>query len=602
LGFLTDRANILDEEICFEDFDEIKPPVSDWFEVSNYIPFSNKEKLYSGCRISVGNDIQKWLKAYDVLNGREVNGIISVINANKSKYNLIYLRDLEIRTAEKLKKTPQNKGFGLGNNLINSVKFDNFRTSGNESFNLKNSVNEISIPTITTATITTNTFTNTTYSSNYFKNTGTRPKTHFLNSYPGVCPTSTIQMTNPIGTDNSGGSDINSLVHALQNITINTQMPQKPKFYKIDQDPQLWLKAYERVCISNMWTDSLKVRNFGQNVCEEVVSWFSDNFGDIDLRLLRWKDLKYAFINEFQSRGRKLENCMRLNQIKQGNDESVRNYFRRAIELCNIVDEEMSEKAKVTAVFYGMKSTIRTHILNLGNWPLTENISDLMNFALNAESILELNSIIENKSIQKTNGNQYINTNQKNKYQRNFSPRNNQNKYKQNFDQIGNKNSNFNQHYYERNNESNSKRCFICNSEEHLARSCSQNQRGFSNNWLPKALLNEKYQSQNNFSHNNSRSYYLQNRRGNNNNDKGNTYRNLDYKNYYSNKKGYNNYHSQRANDYSSKEQTNVSEHQQKEPKVSHKSNKQNSDSNPTNSGIGQKTFSSDQNRERNLN
>jgi hypothetical protein len=76
----------------------------------------------------------------------------------------------------------------------------------------------------------------------------------------------------------------------LQNITISTQVPQKPKFYKIDQGPQLWLKAYERVCISNMWTDSLKIRNFGQSVCGEVVSWFSNNFGDIDLRLSKWKD------------------------------------------------------------------------------------------------------------------------------------------------------------------------------------------------------------------------------------------------------------------------------------------------------------------------
>jgi hypothetical protein len=76
----------------------------------------------------------------------------------------------------------------------------------------------------------------------------------------------------------------------LQNITISTQVPQKPKFYKIDQGPQLWLKAYERVCISNMWTDSLKIRNFGQNVCEEVVSWFSNSFCDIDLRLSKLKD------------------------------------------------------------------------------------------------------------------------------------------------------------------------------------------------------------------------------------------------------------------------------------------------------------------------
>jgi hypothetical protein len=112
LGFLTDRANILGEDICFEDFDEIKPPVSNWFEISNYIPFSYKEKLYSGCRISTGNDTQKWLKAYDVLYGREVNGIISMISANKSKYNLIYLRDLEIRTAEKLKKPHKIKGLG----------------------------------------------------------------------------------------------------------------------------------------------------------------------------------------------------------------------------------------------------------------------------------------------------------------------------------------------------------------------------------------------------------------------------------------------------------------------------------------------------------
>jgi hypothetical protein len=109
------------------------------------------------------------------------------------------------------------------------LKFDDiFRTSGSESFNLKNSINEIPIPTLTTATITTNTFTNTTYSSNYFKNTGDRTKTHFSNSNPGVFPTNTIQMANPMGIDNSSGSDINSLVHALQNIIINTQMPQKP--------------------------------------------------------------------------------------------------------------------------------------------------------------------------------------------------------------------------------------------------------------------------------------------------------------------------------------------------------------------------------------
>jgi hypothetical protein len=99
-----------------------------------------------------------------------------------------------------------------------------------------------------------------------------------------------------------------------------------------------------------------------------------------------------------------------------------------------------------------------------------------------------LNSIIENKSKQETNANQYNKAIQKNKYKRNYS-RNYQNKYKQNFDQRNYKNPNYDQQYYEKsNNERNSKR-FICNSEEHLAIS-------FSNNWSPKALQNENYQSQ----------------------------------------------------------------------------------------------------------
>jgi hypothetical protein len=82
-----------------------------------------------------------------------------------------------------------------------------------------------------------------------------------------------------------------------------------------------------------------------------------------------------------------------------------------------------------------------------------------------------LNSINENKSKQETNANKYNKAIQKKKYKRNCS-RNNQNKYKQNFDQRNYKNQNYDQQYYEKcNNESNSKRYFICNSEEHLTKS-----------------------------------------------------------------------------------------------------------------------------------
>jgi hypothetical protein len=111
-----------------------------------------------------------------------------------------------------------------------------------------------------------------------------------------------------------------------------------------------------------------------------------------------------------------------------------------------------------------MKPFLRTHILNLENWLLTGNFSDLINFALNEESILELISISENKSNQKANRSNFNKTNQKHKNQRNISSRRNQNYNKQNYAKKNYKSSNYDQQYRDKNNnENSSKRCLICN-------------------------------------------------------------------------------------------------------------------------------------------
>ena len=505
---------LLEERPDFEQFRETKPSVVEWLDTRLFFATPKKELLYKINRIRGRDDTERWLCVYDKLNGKELNGFLEVFHKNKSKYvgdrydDITHRPNTFIETDSEIIESNQRT-----DNI--SQRLQKVPVMNEDRPPILKPLNSTEVRRDTGAIPKRQTRFNFNDSS-IRENSQTRPKPFINNpkrdSFDTKFKSQSIvgQTFNQINPTNAT-VDLSHLVDALQNITINTQSPTKAKLYTLDKDPDIWLKSYERTCIVNKCNDSQRVQNFCQNVCDEVISWFSDHFYNIDLNTISWTSLKFAFIREFQSPGKKLENCMRLNQLRQGQTESVRNYFRRANELCSIVDEQMSDKSKVSSVLYGLRDDIRNHILNLGQWPLTDDLHILMDQALSAESIIEINAIISNKNRNKPFGDrQPRSINYENRNNKNYVNNRGENKGQfKRFDsnRMDRPNRTPGGSGYVRRSLDYSNRdqrtddirkCFRCGSTEHIIYHCPY---VFENEnltrWFPKALQNEKKGSEN---------------------------------------------------------------------------------------------------------
>lgn len=389
-----------------------KPNIMAWVDIFDKIPIIKTKKIFEYYDMKDTNDSRNWLKLYDILSNDELKDIIEKYESDRiveidlnDNTDSIFNNNSENKVSEKvdtqLSDRPENLSvkpkytYSKKKGSISQFDTPNIefgRIDNNSIYKSKTFNNQT--PLMSTNSITETVFTTT---SKPISSTGSSFNT--FNITQNLDP---FELRIDTDSDNySKGKNIiqpkpnkeaEHLVTALENLAIGSNIDNRPPIFYTDSDPKIWLKKFEKSALINGWKDIHKVKHFPKFVCDEVVSWITENlsYDSID-----WNDLKAEFLSEFQCRDKGISNRVKLTKLKQESNESVRSYFRRALDLCDAVNEQMSTKEKVDILTFGLKYEIRNKILNVGIWPLTNGIKQLKEIAISVENFIEMNKAID---------------------------------------------------------------------------------------------------------------------------------------------------------------------------------------------------------------
>ena len=117
-------------------------------------------------------------------------------------------------------------------------------------------------------------------------------------------------------------------------------------------DPERFLKNYERAAVANAWDNNLKIIYFGSFLSGIANRWYEhlvDTEGD-----KKWEDVKKEFLKEFQMSDYSGDKEMQFENRKQGKDESVKEFFFDLLFLAHEVDPDMTDQRFIKYFEKGM--------------------------------------------------------------------------------------------------------------------------------------------------------------------------------------------------------------------------------------------------------
>ncbi|GBC36526.2 hypothetical protein GLOIN_2v1777707 [Rhizophagus irregularis DAOM 181602=DAOM 197198] len=163
---------------------------------------------------------------------------------------------------------------------------------------------------------------------------------------------------------------INALTTANQNRT-TSKVVDVPFFYgRDDEDPYEWCRLFEAAFAANGWPDNRKIALAAGFLKEAARDWYEEDRGNIN----QWhvdnnaNNFDTRFINYFATAARRNQWTRELQNIKQGDNESVENYSRRFKKLLNKATQGEALAARYQINYYinGLKSFLVGQVV-IGN-------------------------------------------------------------------------------------------------------------------------------------------------------------------------------------------------------------------------------------------
>ncbi|RWS25405.1 Retrovirus-related Pol polyprotein from transposon 17.6-like protein, partial [Leptotrombidium deliense] len=213
---------------------------------------------------------------------------------------------------------------------------------------------------------------------------------------------------NHMANFSTGKSNDVMLAEAIQKLSMTVEAAHKPQQFRPDYDPKRWMKKFEKVALANRWNDEQKIYSFTQSVSFEIISWMQNTFPDSEE--ITWNDLKAEFIDEYSTPDKQMQSRLELQFLKQREQEDVRTYFNRAIDLIDSADNSMSGEMKSSFIIKGLKKDLRRKINVVGNANI--HYSQLFSVLREAECLLNIDRKIDEEE---------------NQFKRNFNKVNNDN-------------------------------------------------------------------------------------------------------------------------------------------------------------------------------
>jgi hypothetical protein len=140
---------------------------------------------------------------------------------------------------------------------------------------------------------------------------------------------------------------------------------------KSGEDAADWMDRYEVLADYNRWTDADKRTNFGIYLEGPARQWFQcltppNDWGDTAAVAAKQQQaatpairgMRSIFIREFLQDSYASYQESRLRKRKQGINEPAAEYYYEIINLCRLMDPNMSEEAKLHHLYEGLKPTL----------------------------------------------------------------------------------------------------------------------------------------------------------------------------------------------------------------------------------------------------
>ncbi|GBC39113.2 retroviral-like aspartic protease 1 [Rhizophagus irregularis DAOM 181602=DAOM 197198] len=163
---------------------------------------------------------------------------------------------------------------------------------------------------------------------------------------------------------------LNALTTANQNRT-TSKVVDVPFFYgRDDEDPYEWCRLFEAAFAANGWPDNRKIALAAGFLKEAARDWYEEDRGNIN----QWhvddnaNNFDTRLINYFATAARRNQWTRELQNIKQGDNESVENYSRHFKKLLNKATQGEALAARYQINYYinGLKSFLVGQVV-IGN-------------------------------------------------------------------------------------------------------------------------------------------------------------------------------------------------------------------------------------------
>ncbi|CAB4445181.1 unnamed protein product [Rhizophagus irregularis] len=179
---------------------------------------------------------------------------------------------------------------------------------------------------------------------------------------------------------------LNALTIANQNRT-TSKVVDVPFFYgRDDEDPYEWCQLFEAAFAANGWPDNRKIALAAGFLKEAARDWYEDDKGNIN----QWhvnndaNNFDTRLINYFATAARRNQWTRELQNIKQGDNESVETYSRRFKKLLNKATqgEALAERYQINYYINGLKPFLVGQVV-IGN-------ADTLNATITRAKLVEL--------------------------------------------------------------------------------------------------------------------------------------------------------------------------------------------------------------------
>ncbi|RWS03246.1 retrovirus-related Pol polyprotein from transposon 297-like protein [Dinothrombium tinctorium] len=144
--------------------------------------------------------------------------------------------------------------------------------------------------------------------------------------------------------------------YVANRISLSSQYKIRPFACSEIESAAKWIKSYESVATALNWSEESKFRKFRAYLTGPAADWYDVCVESREEQPKSYEELRKMFLEEFHHED---EILMRIKERKQLSHESVQTYIYSKVQMCQQLDNKMSDAEILRCVYEGMNPEIK---------------------------------------------------------------------------------------------------------------------------------------------------------------------------------------------------------------------------------------------------